>query len=337
MRNRTGISNFSKHLSILVPAALLFAGGRPDAAAVADFQARSFRISAAKSIPYRLFIPKNLQAGRKYPLMLALHGAGERGNNNTSQLNHAFTNMWADDSIQKDNPTFVIAPQCPADQWWVVSSTFGNYKFENTPITDNLQAVFGILDAIEKEFSIDLDREYISGMSMGGAGTWYAITKQPDRFAAAVPVCGGGDTSKAAIFDRIPIWTFHEVDDPTVPVHFTQDLAKAIRTVGGKRFKYTEYPASMGYGHESWKPAGKDPAMHRWVFQQTRATVKVLRPPAGRNLRVSGAPAAWGAWPAAGSYGTGYGYATGPGTDGWMVDAAGRKSAVPERNILLRR
>jgi predicted peptidase len=248
------------------------------AAAVSDFQARSFKISASKSIPYRLFVPRNLQAGRKYPLMLALHGAGERGNNNTSQLNHQFTNMWADDSIQKDNPCFVVAPQCPANEWWVVSATFGDYKFDQTPITDNLQAVFNIVDGIEKEFNIDKDREYISGMSMGGAGTWYAITKQPERFACAVPVCGGGDTSKARIFDRIPIWTFHEVDDPTVPVHFTRDLVNAIKAVGGKNLTYTEYPASMGYGHESWKPAGKNPALHRWIFQQTLASSAALRP-----------------------------------------------------------
>jgi predicted peptidase len=260
------------------------------AAKVADFQARSFKISDSKSIPYRLYVPKNLQAGRKYPVMLALHGAGERGNNNTSQLNHDFSNMWADDSIQKDNPCFVVAPQCPANQWWVVSSTFGNYKFDNTPITDNLKAVFGILDGLETEFNIDKDREYISGMSMGGAGTWYSITYAPDRFACAVPVCGGGDTSKARIFDRIPIWTFHEVDDPTVAVKFTRDLVAAIKAVGGKRLTYTEYPASLGYGHESWKPAGKNPALHRWVFAQTKATVALApKGPVPGNDKVTGA------------------------------------------------
>jgi predicted peptidase len=253
------------------------------AASVSDYQARSYRISSKKTIPYRLFIPKNYQASKKYPLMLSLHGAGERGTNNTSQLNHEFTNFWANDSIQKDNPCFVVAPQCPPDpEWWVKSATFGNYDFDKTPITDNLQAVSDILDSLGREFNLDPDRIYISGMSMGGAGTWYMITKYPGRFAAAVPVCGGADTSKADIFDKIPIWTFHEADDPTVPVHFTRDLAKAIRARGGEKFKYTEYPASMGFGHESWKPAAKDPQMHRWVFQQVRpGAVTLARPERG--------------------------------------------------------
>lgn len=267
-------------------AAILFGATAPHSAA-ADFQARSWKISNSKSIPYRLYVPQYYDRSKAYPIVVAMHGAGERGNNNVSQLNHAFTSMWADDSIQKDHPAFVLAPQCPANEWWVVSKTFGDYKFEETPITNNLKAMFGILDSLEREFNIDHAREYITGMSMGGAATWYALAYQPDRFAAAVPVCGGGDTAKARVFDKIPIWTFHEVDDPTVPVAFTRHLAAAIRAVGGSRFKYTEYPASMGYGHESWKPAGKDPALHRWLFQQAKAATAIRRPPAYRPARGS--------------------------------------------------
>jgi predicted peptidase len=247
-------------------------------ATVADFQARTYRISNSKSLPYRLFIPKNYQASKKYPLMLCLHGAGERG-----QLTHEFTTFWANDSIQTGNPTFVIAPQCPpAPASWVVSATFGDYDFDKTPITDNLQAVSDILDSLGREFNLDADRIYISGMSMGGAGTWYMITKYPGRFAAAIPVCGGGDTAKADILNKIPIWTFHEIDDPTVPVHFTRDLVKAIQARGGTKLKYTEYPASMGFGHESWKPAAKDPELHRWLFQQVRPAAVAMAPKPAR-------------------------------------------------------
>jgi predicted peptidase len=255
-------------------------GWRPSQGApVSAFEARSWKISASKSIPYRLFIPKNRIAGRKYPIMLALHGAGEKGTNNTSQLNHAFNNFWADDSIQKDNPCFVVAPQCPADGQWVTSPPpWNNYDFTQKPITDNLKAVMDILDSLEREFPIDRDREYVSGMSMGGAGTWYTIMYAPARFAAAVPVCGESDPGQAENLDRVNIWTFHEVDDPTVSVKVTQETVKAIRAVGGSRLKYTEYPASLGYGHESWKPAGKDPALHRWVFSQALAPATVIRP-----------------------------------------------------------
>jgi predicted peptidase len=248
------------------------------AASIADYQARTYKFSPSKTIPYRLFIPKNYQAGKKYPLILALHGGGEKGTDNISQLNHEFTNFWANDSIQKDNPSFVVVPQCPpSPETWVKSATIGNYDFTKTPITENLAAVSNILDLLAKEFTLDLDRIYISGMSMGGAATWYMINQYPDRFAAAIPVCGWADTAQANIFNKIPIWTFHEVDDPTVPVQNTRDLVKAIQARGGSKLKYTEYPASMGFGHESWKPAAKDPLLHRWLFQQSRlASVTIL-------------------------------------------------------------
>jgi predicted peptidase len=258
--------------------------GEAYGADVAAFEARSWKISASKSIPFRLFIPKNRVAGRKYPMMLALHGAGEKGNNNTSQLNHGFNNFWADDSIQKDNPCFVVVPQCPANGQWVTSPPpWNNYDFTKTPITDNLKAVMDILDSLEREFPIDLDREYVSGMSMGGAGTWYTIMKYPDRFAAAVPVCGENDPNQAPALDAVNIWTFHAVDDNTVLVKTTQAMVKAIRAVGGSRLKYTEYPASLGYAHESWKPAGKDPELHRWVFSKARAPSTAIRPPDTRR------------------------------------------------------
>ncbi len=248
------------------------------AAAVAAFEARYWKINASKSIPYRLFAPKNRMAGKKYPVMLCFHGAGERGNDNVSQLNHAFTTMWADDSIQKDNPGFVVVPQCPANEDWNGNTKLANYDFTQTPITQDMQAVMDILDSLEKEFPIDRDREYVSGMSMGGAATWYAIMKFPERFAAAVPVCGRGDPNQASNLDRVNIWAFHAADDPTVPVTTTRELVKAIRAIGGSRLKYTEYPASMGYGHESWKPAGRDPALHRWVFGMTRAQSTAMAP-----------------------------------------------------------
>lgn len=251
----------------------------PNAQGAASFESRSWKINPSKSIPYRLFVPKNRVAGRKYPVMLALHGAGERGSNNTSQLNHAFTTLWADDSIQRENPCFVVAPQCPLNEQWVVSPPpWDNYDFTRNPITDNLKAVMSILDTLEKEFPIDKDREYISGMSMGGQGTWYALMAFPARFAAAVPVCGSSDPAQAPNLDRIPIWTFHALDDNVVFPRTTQATVRAIRAIGGTRLKYTEYAANLGIGHESWKPAGRDPALHRWVFSKVRESSTVVRP-----------------------------------------------------------
>ena len=117
-------------------------------ATVQDFQARTY-VSAKKTLVYRLHVPKNYQASQKYPLMLALHGAGERGNNDSSQLYHDFTKMWADDSIQAKHPCFVLAPQCPLDNQWVDRPwDSGSYDMDKVPISDDLQAVVEILDSL---------------------------------------------------------------------------------------------------------------------------------------------------------------------------------------------
>jgi predicted peptidase len=258
------------------------------AAGVSAFQARSWKISNSKSIPYRLFIPKNREAGKKYPVMLALHGAGERGTDNTAPLNQGFLNFWADDSIQKTDPCFVVVPQCPLNEQWVICPPpWDNYDFTKSPITDNMKAVMAILDSLEKEFPVDTEREYVSGMSMGGQGTWYALMAFPERWAAGVPICGSSDPAMARALDKVNIWTFHAADDPTVGVRNTQATVAAIRAVGGSRLKYTEYPASLHYGHESWKPAGRDPQLHRWVFAQTRAQATALLPSRPDELRTN--------------------------------------------------
>lgn len=263
--------------SLWICALFLSAVAGPSAVGVNDFQARSYKNAAGKALPYRLFVPKNYQATKKYPLMLALHGGGERGTDNVSQLHWGFTTMWAEDSLQKDNPCFLLAPQCPAgSEYWVVSATFGNYDLDKTPITWELQSVLDIMDSLAKEFPIDADRVYVSGMSRGGAGTWYLVSKFPERFAAAIPVAGGGDPKKAPLLTKLPIWAFHEADDPTVPVHYTRDLVDAIHAAGGTRIKYTEYPASLGLGHESWIAAGNTPELPKWLFQQSRAAATVI-------------------------------------------------------------
>jgi predicted peptidase len=237
---------------------------------VKDFQARSQKMGANKSIVYRLFVPKNYSPSKKYPLMLTLHGAGERGSDDSSQLFHYFNKEWAGDSVQVLHPCFVAAPQCPLDSQWVNTPwANGSYDMDKVPISGPMQAVAGILDSLEKEFNIDPDRVYVSGLSMGGYGTWYLIAKFPGRFAAAVPVCGAGDPKKAAVIGKLPIWAFHAEDDAVVPVAGSRDMVKALQAIGGSP-KYTEYPKAMGINHFSWVPASKSAELITWVFQQAR-------------------------------------------------------------------
>ncbi|MDB5049514.1 MAG: phospholipase/Carboxylesterase [Fibrobacteres bacterium] len=244
---------------------------------VSAFQARSFRMGGNKTIVYRLFVPKNYQPSKKYPLMLTLHGAGERGSDDSAQLLHDFNRMWAADSVQNLHPCFVLAPQCPVDSQWVNTPwAKGSYNLDAIAISDPMKSVVGILDSLEKEFSLDLDRIYLSGISMGGYGTWYLAMKFPGRFAAAVPVCGGADPKKAASIAKLPIWTFHAEDDGTVPVAGTREMVAALKAAGSAVI-YTEYPKALGYNHLSWIPAGKTPELVPWVFKQARASVRLVQ------------------------------------------------------------
>lgn len=267
--------------SIRFAMVLLAAGGWAPKLAegvdVVDFQARSHKMGTNKSIVYRLFVPKGYTAAKKYPVMLTLHGAGERGSDNAKQLLHDFNKMWAEDSVQTPHPCFVVAPQCPTDSQWVNTPwANGTYKMDNVPISGPLQAVVGILDSLQKEFNLDADRVYVSGISMGGYGTWYMAMKYPTRFAAVVPVCGGADTSKSQSISKLPIWTFHAEDDGVVPVAGTRQMVAALKAAGSS-VKYTEYPKAMGINHGSWVPAGKTPELVPWVFQQARITTSLPR------------------------------------------------------------
>jgi predicted peptidase len=242
---------------------------------VADFQARSFKMDGGKSVVYRLFVPKGYQASKKYPLMLTLHGAGERGSDNAIQLTHYFNKVWAADSGQNGHPCFVVAPQCPKDSQWVNTPwAKGSYDMDAVAMSGPMKAVVGILDSLAREFNLDADRIYVSGISMGGYGTWYLAMKYPGRFAAAVPVCGGADPEKAPSLAKLPIWTFHAEDDGTVPVAGTREMVAALKAAGSPVI-YTEYPKSMGINHQSWIPAGNNPELIAWVFKQARAATAI--------------------------------------------------------------
>jgi predicted peptidase len=202
--------------------------------------------------------------------MITLHGAGERGTDNAVQLTHDFNKHWAADSVQKVRPLFVVAPQCPPDNKWAdVDWAKGSYKQDDVPISDELKAVVDILDSLEREFTLDLNRIYVSGLSMGGYGTWDLIARYPQRFAAAIPVCGGGDPTKAASLSKLPLWVFHAADDNVVPVSGSRDMVNALKAVNGK-VQYDEYPANLKIGHASWVPAGNDPRLVPWLLAQSR-------------------------------------------------------------------
>ncbi len=219
-------------------------------------------------LPYRLYQPV-MQPGKKYPLVLLMHGAGERGFDNRLQLSRLKgLPFW------EKNPCIVIAPQCPqkpadntdGESVWVKTS-FGapSHSMHEQP-TWPMQMTIELLKKVIAENPVDLSRIYVTGLSMGGFATWELIQRMPDVFAAAMPVCGGGDTALATKLVNIPLWVFHGDADPTVMVQRSSDMVKCIANAGGHP-KYTEYP---GVGHNAWSPTYNNPEVWDWLFAQKK-------------------------------------------------------------------
>jgi predicted peptidase len=224
---------------------------------------RTYKDESGKALSYRLMKPDNYDPNTKYPLVLFLHGAGERGKDNEKQLIHGVP-QFAKAENRKQYPCFLIAPQCPANEGW------SNFLSKKTTATKEQsepgRLAVELVKAIQKEFSIDPDRLYITGLSMGGYGTWDIIVRHPDMFAAAVPICGGGDESQSEKIAKIPIWVFHGAKDKLVPPERSRKMVEAIKKAGGDP-KYTEYP---DVGHDSWVKAYKDADMFKWLFEQKK-------------------------------------------------------------------
>lgn len=210
-------------------------------------------------LPYGILSPTNLKAEEKYPLVIFLHGAGERGTDNEKHLKHI--HILFTTSILNKYPCFVIAPQCPKGESW--SDFMAGKPFSATP-TKPMKLFLGALDKTLKEYPIDISRIYVTGVSMGGYGTWDLITRYPNRFAAAAPVCGGGDPKLVAKIKHIPIWAFHGALDRTVPPQKSRVMIDALLKVNATP-GYTEYP---DVEHNSWVHAYREPFLMPWFFKQ---------------------------------------------------------------------
>jgi predicted peptidase len=229
------------------------------------YEARIFTGSNEITMPYRLFVPGNYDPKKKYPLILFHHGGGGTGTDNRRNLEGELIREWILPEVQEKNPCFIVAPQFPGKE----SKTWQDGTFS---MEDHTQTIHEILDSLEKEFSIDTSREYVTGLSFGGGCTWITIVAQPDRFAAGVPICATDAYAELANSNRIeavakvPLWIFHGDADEAVPVETSHKMIKAVKDAGGDP-KYTEYP---GVGHNSWSRAYRDPELIAWLFAQKR-------------------------------------------------------------------
>ncbi len=228
------------------------------------FSYETYLNGTGDTLKYRQLFP-DYDTLRTYPLVIFLHGSGERGNDNEAQLKWGVQN-FAGDETMKLHPAFVIAPQCPEHQRW---SNFENPKNSTTLFlqpepTKPMQVLIELIHQFIKAFPVDTDRIYITGLSMGGFGTFDALERYPNLFAAAIPVCGGGDVSKAASISHIPIWIFHGSEDAAVDPAYSFEMIQAL-TKAGAHPGFTLYPE---VGHFSWIAAYSDPMMTEWLFRQ---------------------------------------------------------------------
>jgi predicted peptidase len=229
------------------------------------YEGRVFTGADGSELPYRLLVPKAGEKGKKYPLVIFLHGAGERGTDNKVQLVHAM-NEFASDVVMEKYPAIVIAPQCgDGEQWVNVPWTDDRHTMPEKP-SKYLDLTLQLIDSHIKNLNVDTSRIYITGLSMGGFGTWDAVQRRPDFFAAAVPVCGGGDMNEAKKIAHVPIWAFHGDEDGVVKPGRSRDMVAALEAAGGKP-RYTEFITT---GHDSWVQTYRNPEMYEWLFSQKK-------------------------------------------------------------------
>ena len=219
-------------------------------------------------VPYRLFTPQEM-SGESLPLVVCMHGAGGRGSDNRTQITDTWwaPNVLVSGEHQAKHPCFVLMPQCAKGKRWVdYKWDHGSYKVSAKPETSELAAVAALVKVLAAKPEVDASRIYITGMSMGGYGTWDLLARYPDVFAAAVPICGAGDTSSVEGFKKVAVWVYHGAEDAVVPVSGSRDMVAALKAVGS-RVKYTEFPRVK---HNSWQLCWKDEKLVPWLFAQRK-------------------------------------------------------------------
>lgn len=199
---------------------------------------------------YLLALPKDYDQKESWPLLLFLHGSGERGDNLDLVKMHGPPKLI---EAGKDYPFIVVSPQCPT----------GNRGWQAHELS-------ALLDEITEKYKVDKDRICVTGLSMGGYGTWSLAAFSPDRFAALVPICGGGDPYTVRRFAHVAVWVFHGAKDTAVPLERSEQMVDALKQAEGN-VKFTVYPEA---GHDSWTEAYNNPELYEWLLQQKRTERK---------------------------------------------------------------
>lgn len=233
------------------------------------FEKKVYVTRSGDSLLYRLLIPETLEKGEKYPLVLFLHGAGERGNDNEKQLAHG-GQMWLNPVNREKHPAFVLAPQCPVNGYWAYMdrpvSFMPSEMPAEVPLSPVFRAVKELLDMYLARPDVDKDRIYVMGLSMGGMGTFDMAVRYSDIFAAAVPICGTVNPSRLSAAKNVKFRIFHGDADNVVTPEGSRQAYRALKAAGAD-VEYIEFP---GCNHGSWNPAFNYPGFMDWLFSQKK-------------------------------------------------------------------
>ena len=250
----------------LTTAALMIVSATPGLQAADGTTSSADKVQMAKKftfeknqryeLSYLLFLPKDYSAsgGKKWPMMLFLHGAGERGNDVWKVAKHGPPKNVVE---HPEFPFILVSPQCPEGKTW------------------SNDALLGLLDEIMKTYAVDKSRVYLTGLSMGGYGTWSLGLAHPEIFAAIVPICGGGERIGVLLSSReklnelksLGVWAFHGAKDPVVPVEESQRMIEMLKRVGVEDINLTIYPEAQ---HDSWTETYKKPELYDWLLKHQR-------------------------------------------------------------------
>jgi predicted peptidase len=261
----------------LLSALILFVSLGTTAQDFSLYLKKEFTYAEGKVLPYRILYPENYDKTKKYPLILFLHGAGERGLDNEKQLTHG-AKLFITDENRKNFPAIIVFPQCPEESFWAVTKIDRSttpFKIEFDYSVDAnwpLAAANELVKKLAKEESVDKSKLYITGLSMGGMGTFESVFRYSNMYAAALPICGGADT---AHYDKrikkTAFWVFHGAADAVVDANLSRQIVNKLKLLKAD-VKYSEYP---GVNHNSWDNAFAEPTFISWMFSHKRKKVKI--------------------------------------------------------------
>ena len=247
--------------AILFPLSLALPAHAADAPKPGEQAAEHFEKQVPVTLDYQLYLPAEYgkDTGKKWPLIMFLHGSGESGSDVNKVKTHGPPKLIAQNADSPVKQFIVVSPQCPAArQGW------------------NVFSLNALLDDVLAKYSVDQDRVYLTGLSMGGFGTWEWASRNSDRFAAIAPMCGGGNPANVRRLATLPIWVFHGDADPTVPVKNSDDMVEALKKANAD-VKYTRYP---GVGHDCWTRSYNNSELFEWMLTHKRGEPRATPAPA---------------------------------------------------------